>query len=139
MESIISFEVKCPHCRTSLMNSEKKLNGKPTIEMDVEYNSVKGKLNLCSNYGCFDHESDLKIDYNAIADFYCPHCGIPLATDVKCEACDAPMLTFGIKSGGRVSICSRKGCTKHYVAFQNLNDAIRKFHEEFSDYAANSK
>ncbi len=139
MENIISFEVKCLKCRTSLMNPDKKINGRSSIEFIIEFNGVRGKLNLCSLYGCFEHESELKVDYNAIADFYCPHCGEPLSTDVKCESCGAPMVTFGIKSGGRVSLCSRHGCNKHYVAFQNINDAIRKFHEEFSDYAADLK
>ncbi len=139
MENHVSFAVKCPHCRASLMNENILLNAKPAIELDVEYNGVRGKLDFCSNYGCFDYESDIKIDYGAIANFYCPHCKHTLATDVKCEACGAPMITFSIKSGGRVSLCSRHGCTKHYVAFQNINDAIRKFHEEFSDYAADLK
>ena len=136
MEKHVSFSVKCPHCSASLMNPDKVLNGKPTIELDIEFNGIKGKLNLCSKYGCFDHESTIKVDYKEIAKMYCPHCNKELITEVKCEACEAPMATFGIKSGGRVSICSRHGCTKHYVAFQNLEDAIRKFHEEYSDYAA---
>jgi hypothetical protein len=116
------------------MNDNRILNGKPTIELDVVFNGVKGKLYMCSRYGCFDHECDIKIDHEAVAEISCPHCNHSLSTSVKCEACDAPMITFGIKSGGRVSFCSRKGCTKHYVAFQNLDDAIRKFHEEFSDF-----
>ncbi len=136
MEKLISFGVKCPKCRTLLMNKEKTINGKPSIELDIEFKGVKGKLYMCSRYGCFDHESDIKVDHDEIANLYCPHCSESLVTDVKCEACDAPMITFGIQSGGRVSFCSRHGCNKHYVAFQNLDDAIRKFHEEFSDYAA---
>lgn len=136
MENQISFSVKCPHCGTSLMNEEKRISGKASVEMDVEYQGVRGKLNLCSRYGCFDHDSDIKVDLDAIAKMYCPHCKEALHTDVNCEACGAPMVTCSIKSGGRVSICSRRGCTKHYVAFQNLEDAIRRFHEEFSDYAA---
>lgn len=139
MENYVSFSIKCPHCRALIMNEEKKLNGKPTIEIDIEYNNVRGKLNLCSNYGCFDHESQIHVDHGEIAQMYCPQCGHTLLTDVKCETCGAPMATFGIKSGGRVSICSRHGCNMHYVAFQNLNDAIRKFHEEYSDYAADAK
>jgi hypothetical protein len=118
------------------MNDKKLLNGKPTIELDIEFRGIKGKLNLCSNYGCFDHESNIQIPMDEITKMNCPHCHADLHTDVRCESCGAPMATFGIKSGGRVSICSRKGCNKHYVAFQNLNDAIRKFHEEYSDYAA---
>ena len=136
MEKQVSFGVKCPLCHTSLMNEEKIMNGKPNVELNIEYNGVRGKIYLCSRYGCFDHESDIKVDYNAIATLSCPQCNSPLATNVMCEACGAQMVTFGIKSGGRVSLCSRNGCTKHYVAFENLDDAIRKFHEEFSDYTA---
>lgn len=134
MDKLFVLSVKCPHCRASLMNNEKKINNKPSIHLNLKYNGIVGNLYLCALYGCFEHESDIKVDHDALSEFYCPHCKEALTTDVKCRACEAPMVTFMITSGGRMSFCSRRGCQKHYVAFQNLEDAIRKFHEEYSDH-----
>ena len=131
MERYVSISVKCPHCKESLMNKEKPLNGKPSIELDINSRGDSGKLLLCANYGCYDQQSDIYIAKNDIVRFTCPHCGKNLATEIPCEECGAPMVAMNLKSGGKVSICSRKGCTKHFVAFDDLSDAIRKFHKEF--------
>jgi hypothetical protein len=36
--------------------------------------------------------------------------------------------------GGRVNICSRHGCKNHYVVFENLDTAVRKFYSEYQYY-----
>lgn len=134
MDKLVPIAVKCPKCRESLMNEDKLIMNKASIELDIKYKGEKGKLWLCQFYGCQDKELTIDVPDGEIADIHCPHCKEDLATNVLCEACDAPMVTFGIKTGGRVSICSRKGCSKHYVAFQNLDDVVRRFHEEFDSY-----
>ena len=131
MERYVSISVKCPHCKESLMSEEKQLNGKPSIKLNITSRGESGLLLLCANYGCYDQQSDIYVAKNDIVRFSCPNCGKDLATEVPCEECGAPMVTMNLKSGGKVSICSRKGCTKHFVAFDDLSDAIRKFHSEF--------
>ncbi len=133
MERYVSISVKCPHCGESLMNDQKPLNGKPSIMLMIKNRGESGNLYLCSNYGCYDQQSEIYISKGEIVSFYCPNCKTDLSTEVKCEECGAPMVTMDIKSGGRVSICSRKGCSKHFVAFDDLSDAIRKFHHQFGD------
>ena len=135
MEKYVSVAVKCTHCRASLMDEEFPLNGKPSIKLIIKFKDQEGILHLCSRYGCHDHRSEVEVPEGEIAELFCPHCKASLNTAVPCEACGAPMVTFGIKSGGRVSFCSRHGCNKHYVSFQNLETAIRKFHEEFGGYS----
>jgi hypothetical protein len=117
-----------------MMDESYILNEKPSIKLHVKFKGQEGDLHLCSRYGCYDHHSGIKVPHDEIIDAFCPHCGVLLNTSVPCEACGAPMITFGIKSGGRVSLCSRHGCNKHYVSFQDLDTAIRKFHEEFGGY-----
>jgi ssDNA-binding Zn-finger/Zn-ribbon topoisomerase 1 len=133
MERFVSISVKCPHCGESLMNADKPLNGKPSIELKIQSRGVSGTLLLCANYGCYDKQSNIFVGKDEVVDFFCPYCDKDLSTDIKCEECGAPMVTMNLKSGGRVSICSRKGCTKHFVAFDDLSDAIRKFHAEFGE------
>lgn len=131
MERYVSISVKCPHCNESLMNEDEPLNGKPSIGLTIKSRGDSGTLLLCANYGCYDQQSDIYVAKDDIVQMLCPHCKKELVTEVPCEECGAPMVTMNLKSGGKVSICSRKGCNKHFVAFDDLSDAIRKFHSEF--------
>lgn len=131
MDKIIAVNVKCPHCHRSLMDNDYLLKEKPSIKLNIEIVDQRGTIRLCSLYGCYDHESDVTIPDNEIARFYCPHCNKEITSDEICDTCQASMVPFLLEMGGRVSICSRSGCTKHYVAFEDLSDAIRKFYKEY--------
>lgn len=134
MKKLVPVEVKCPHCRADLMDNQKMLNNKPSIKVKIKTKDKEGYLWLCSFYDCYEHESDFYIPPREIVKFYCPSCNAELDTEIKCESCQAPMVTFNMKSGGKVSICSRNGCDKHFVAFQNIEDAIKQFHDLFDSY-----
>ena len=127
----ISFKVKCPKCRESIMDEKHLINESPSIKLNIETGGNRGNINLCSVYGHFNHESSIEIGENAIVDFFCPHCNQKLLSNTICELCEAPLLPFVIESGGKVLLCSRKGCDKQFVAFENLGDAMRKMHDEY--------
>lgn len=135
MPKKVSLNVKCTHCGTSLMDYKNLLNEKPSILVDViNENGDKGKLRLCSTYGCYDKFSDVALADGTRVGVLCPHCGKKLNTDVPCQTCDnsqANMIKFNIEIGGVVSICDRIGCTNHYVMFEDLTDTLRKFHREY--------
>lgn len=131
MDKIISFNVKCRHCHHSLMDNEHYLTDLPSIKLNIEVVGNRGVIWLCSIYGCYHHESDLNIPENEIVEFYCPHCNKKLHTEELCESCQAPMVQFLLDMGGRVNICSRSGCKKHYVTFEDISDAINKFYKEY--------
>jgi len=131
MSKIIVVYVKCPHCRKSLMDDDHLLVDKPSIKLNIEMGDQRGILHLCSIYGCYEHESDIDLPKGEVAKFYCPHCNKNITSEELCDVCDAPMAPLVLEMGGRVSICSRSGCTKHYVAFEDLSDAIRKFYKEY--------
>jgi len=40
------------------------------------------------------------------------------------------MVGMNINAGGKVNICSRKGCDKHYVVFENIEDALSLLYDE---------
>jgi predicted RNA-binding Zn-ribbon protein involved in translation (DUF1610 family) len=134
MSKIISLNVKCPNCHKSLMDHNYPLKDRPSIKLNIEIGSNRGILRLCSIYGCYDHESDIEIPKDTIARFYCPQCNKEIKGSELCDVCQAPMIPFILEIGGRVNICSRSGCTKHYVAFEDLSDAIRKFYKEYGIY-----
>lgn len=131
MERYVSVSIKCPYCHKSLMREDKIVNGKPSIHVRIENRGEEGDLFLCSSYGCFDHQSELSVVRDEIVNFSCPKCGKGLNTKNLCEVCGAPMVSLNLAIGGMVNLCSRKGCSKHYVAFEDLSDAIRKFHSDF--------
>ncbi len=133
MKNQISLNVKCPRCLASLMDPENLLNGFPSIKLNIVTPEERGVINLCSVYECFDHNSDIDIKDNTVVDFYCPNCNKELLVNEECKICDGPMVSFVLKVGGRVSICSRKGCSNHYVAFSDLATELTKFYNEFGE------
>ena len=131
MSKIISVKVKCPHCMKSLMDQEHLIVEKPSIKLNIEMGDNRGIIRLCSIYGCYEHESDIDLPKGEVARIFCPHCNKEMISEEKCDVCEAHMIPLILEMGGRVSICSRSGCTKHYVAFEDLSDAIRKFYKEY--------
>ena len=133
MKHKISLQVKCPHCRKSLMDDEVILHGFPSIKLNIQTPEDRGIVNLCSVYECFDHVSSLKTKKDTVVDFSCPQCNKELLVKEECRLCDAPMVSFVLQSGGRVNFCSRHGCSNHYIAFDDLSTELAKFYEEFGD------
>jgi hypothetical protein len=133
MKKQVPINVQCPHCLTSLMDTEIILNGHPSIKLNIITPEGRGEIYICSVYECFDHRSNIDIKDNTIVDFYCPECDQELLINEECKICDGPMVTFLIQVGGRVSICSRKGCSNHYVAFTDLSEELGRFYDEYSD------
>ncbi len=133
MKKQISLKVQCPHCLTSLMDSQYELHGFPSIKLNIVTPEDRGVLHICSLYECFDHRANIDIKDNTIVDFYCPNCNKELLVKEECKLCDAPMVSFVLNAGGRVNICSRKGCSNHYVAFSDLSSELTKFYDQFGD------
>lgn len=133
MTKAISLSVKCPNCRKSLMDHEYLLMDKPSIKLNIETETDRGTIRLCSIYGCYSHESDLVVSSDEIVKFYCPHCNKELISKDFCSSknCNAPMVPLILQSGGRVFFCSRKGCENHFIAFENLATEIRRFYYEY--------
>lgn len=133
MADFVSINVTCPMCKKSLMDQEVMLHGKPSIKLNIQGEDVRGTIRLCSLYGCYDHKSDVDISKIDIATFSCPHCNQVLNRKDTCETCGAPLLSFLMDVGGTVSICSRKGCSKHYVVFEDIKDEMRKFYDAYGE------
>ncbi|MBL7102736.1 MAG: hypothetical protein ISS18_00235 [Bacteroidales bacterium] len=131
MPKKVSLNAKCPHCDKSFMDEENLLLGKPSIKLNIECNNNRGTIRLCSIYGCYDHFCDFDLKEGAIAKFFCPHCNKELISKDTCKSCDAPMIPLILQLGGKVLICSRKGCNNHFVAFEDLATEVRKFYHEY--------
>ena len=131
MTSVVSVSARCPLCKKSLMDYERVLNGRPSIKMNIQGGGKRGTIHLCSIYGSYDHESDINLENVDITEFSCPSCNQLLNGNENCDKCGAPLVSLSMDVGGKVTICSRKGCLKHFVAFEDVYDSMRKFYSEY--------
>jgi hypothetical protein len=111
------------------------LNSKPSIKLKIDIEGQQGTINMCSTYGCYDRQSTVRLVDNAIATFSCPHCKKDLKGSHLCDACQAPVVDFKLDKGGKVHVCSRIGCEKHYVSFEDIYATLTRFYHEY-DYGA---
>lgn len=98
-------------------------------------NGKQGMLNVCSSYGCFDKQSSVELIPGQIAVLSCPQCRKDLKGSHLCDLCGAPIVDFRLDKGGNVHFCSRIGCEKHYVSFEDIYATLTSFYHEY-DYGA---
>lgn len=134
-KNLISLKVKCPHCSKSLMDHTLFLNAKPSIKVRIDMGGKQGILNLCSSYGCLDKQSSVELIKGEVASLYCMHCKKELKGSHNCDMCGAPIVNFHLDKGGYVHFCSRIGCDKHYVSFEDIYSTLTSFYQEY-DYGA---
>lgn len=125
---MINLYLKCPNCRKSLMDKSKKLGGYPSVVVKLTYAGKNSPLYLSSVYGSYEVETDINVPVGKIAGFRCPYCKTDLKIFRKCDVCGAQMVAFDLKEGGQVHICSRRGCKKHILEFENPDKEIEAFY-----------
>lgn len=114
------------------MDMEHHLDNHSSINLRIEVNGKKGWVRLSSVYGSFNFASQERIPDGALAKFSCPHCGNHLQSQVSCSQCDSPMVPLDLAEGGKVYICSKKGCRRHFLEFEDAEDALNKFYRQYS-------
>jgi predicted RNA-binding Zn-ribbon protein involved in translation (DUF1610 family) len=129
---MIEVNVKCPHCGKSLMDDEVKIDDRPSVKVNIQYKGERGRLRLSSLYGSYNIQSEVPIKDGHTVKFLCPHCNTELTSHRICEKCDAPMVSMKFAEGGTVEICSRRGCNKHLIEFENVESELRAFYNKYS-------
>ena len=114
------------------MDKEHLVDNKPSVHTKIKIDDQEGDIWLSSIYGSYNFESSIEIPLDTIPLFFCPHCSAEIISDRKCELCDAPMIPFHLIEGGVVHICSRRGCKKHSIEFDDLELALQHFYNEFA-------
>ena len=131
---MIQVNLQCPHCRENLMDAEYKIDNQDSVRVEVELGGKRGWLRLSSLYGSYTIESEFDLPLGTIATFFCPHCDTELRSKRFCEECGAPMVAMNFKEGGIVQICSRRGCKKHLIEFEDLESELRAFYNRYSPF-----
>jgi ssDNA-binding Zn-finger/Zn-ribbon topoisomerase 1 len=138
MYELMSLRLKCVECGRSLMDQQQLIDNEPSIRMEVDCCDHKGMIWLSSIYGSYNYKASIDLPKDAVVGFHCPECHKEISSSTECLSCGAPMVPFYLDMGGKVSICSRVGCKNHFVEFEDLSIALRKFYQEYG-YTYESK
>ncbi|NLN84600.1 MAG: hypothetical protein GX135_00665 [Candidatus Cloacimonetes bacterium] len=131
MQNYYKLMLKCPKCGQELGDEEKLIDGVPAVKFIIHSRGEEGLVWLSALYGSYNNESTLDVPKGEISSFFCPHCRADLISNTNCNLCQAPQVDLHLFEGGKVSICSRAGCTKHSIEFEDLNTAINHFFNAF--------
>lgn len=124
MQSLPIF-TKCHFCHKSLMDEQHRLDDLPSIRLKAVHGDRKGFIYLSSLYGSYAKQfEDLPDEAHGIYEFYCPFCNNPLEVVGLCD-CKAPLVSMLMQHGGRIKFCSRNGCQRHSLEFEDINDAFQ--------------
>jgi predicted RNA-binding Zn-ribbon protein involved in translation (DUF1610 family) len=133
MESMMSLDVKCPCCGHSLMEEDHLLDNEPSIGLRFRQEGVAGWVCLSSVYGSFLVESEVPIPEGMVVEMVCPHCGQTLGSTDRCDVCQALLIPLSCQGGGSVAICSRRGCRRHFLDYEDSQEALAKCYDSDSN------
>jgi len=131
---MIPLHVNCPHCKKSLLDHEHKIDDHPSVRVTIHYDDKKGDLFLSSIYGSYNQKQPFPISLGDTLTFFCPLCNASLMSTTLCNKCNAPMVTMTIAEGGGIQVCSRQGCKKHVLAFEDLKTELKAFYNVYSTF-----
>jgi len=131
---MLHVKLKCLHCGKNLKDNDCQIDNHPSMKVMIEYKGKQGALHLSSLYGSYNVDSEMDVPVGEVARFFCPHCRSDLKSSRTCYECNAPMITFESVLGGYLRICSRRGCKKHILEFENLETELRAFYEKYSTF-----
>jgi RNA polymerase subunit RPABC4/transcription elongation factor Spt4 len=101
------LETACPHCHHDLNQGD-------WIDLVLRLpDGRQGIISLSAFFGDYSVKVPFFIEEGALATLFCPHCQKDLTAEHKCTLCAAPMFSLGIKTGGAIAVCTRRGCQGH--------------------------
>ena len=131
---MIQLNVECPHCKHSLLDKTQKIDGHPSARLLFECKGRKGELYLSSLYGRHTSKIPSFVSDGDTLTLFCPWCKASLMSTRICDKCNAQMVLMNIEDGGNIQICSRKGCKKHLLEFEDLETELKAFYNVYSTF-----
>ncbi|MBN2357745.1 hypothetical protein JXO59_16660 [candidate division KSB1 bacterium] len=114
----------------SLMDSENKIHGYPSVTVVAKYKSKKGEIHLDPVYGSFKNVVEIEVPDGEVVEFFCPVCGVSLTdTNQTCSVCSAPMFEMRLPHGGIVEGCLRNGCHFHNLKLVTGDELVKRLYE----------
>jgi methionyl-tRNA synthetase len=110
------------------------IDGYPSARILFECRGEKGELHLSSIYESYNSRIPSFVSEGDILTTFCPWCNASLMSNRKCDKCNAQMVVMNIENGGKIQICSRKGCGKHFLEFEDLDGELKAFYNVYSTF-----
>ena len=130
---LISLRVKCPVCGHSLMDEKRPVDNCSSIRLKVEIGGKEGTINMSSVYDSYNYLCDIETPKDEILHLFCPHCNSEIKCSSECDVCNSCMISLDLLLGGTVTICSKIGCTNHFVKFVDFSQALKRLYMD-ADY-----
>ena len=131
---MIRLNVECPQCKHSLLDKLHIIDGHPAARTLFECKGKKGELYLSSLYGSYNSEIPNLVSEGDAPLLFCPWCNASLMSTRICDRCNAQMALMNLAEGGKIQICSRKGCKSHFLEFENLETELKSFYNVYSTF-----
>ena len=131
---MIRLNVECPHCKHSLLDKTYKIDGHPSARILFECKGKKDELYLSSLYESYNSRIPSFVSEGDILMLFCPWCKASLMSTRTCDKCNAQMALMNLVNGGKIQICSRKGCKKHFLEFEDLETELKTFYNIYSTF-----
>ena len=112
------------------MDDQLLVDNCPSIKLKIGTAGKEGTINLSSVYESCNFQCDIETPQNEIIRLNCPHCSSDIKSNTECDVCKSPMIPLDLELGGTVSICSKLGCTNHFVKFVDFTFALKKLYME---------
>ena len=122
-ERIFPIDVACPACQHSFRDETLKLDGYPSLKLDVAVNGGRGWVRLSTLYGSSTVCSEPEIPEGDVVEFICPHCRSQIQAVSDYPRCQAPMIRLPVGGGGTIQICTRRGCKQHLLDLSSSQES----------------
>jgi len=112
------------------MTPDRQIDGLDAIRITAKVLDSTGDIFLSQVYGSYSKEfGDAKDVEGSVIEGLCPKCHRPFPIHQMCE-CGAPLFSLSLHGGGLINICSRNGCERHSLEFENADDAFELFRRQ---------
>lgn len=121
MSRRIELDLNCPNCHRTLMDPEVRIDDVPAVYCLIQIPGPNPKLPrrapiwFSSLYGSFKFQCEHTLAENERMVLFCPACETELKGERICTACGDPMVSLDMTTGGRLTVCTRRGCKQHLI------------------------
>jgi len=118
---VFPLEVSCPRCNHSLMDGGTLVDGLPSVRLVLVGEGAVGPCYLSSLYGSPGMVCEVEVPEGTVCGLFCPRCHSDLAGASLCGDCGASTATLGVRGGGMVCVCRRRGCHARRLDLEGVN------------------